>query len=86
MKINLQQTAHRSRHKDQLRSGTMTKINMKQKGEVVWEGVKMCVYDSKHREIKKEAMWGRREWLFESSKLESSKKMWDQRGTSWDSI
>ena len=64
----------------------MMKINMKQKGEVVWEGAEMCVYDSKRREIKKEAMWGRSEWLFESSKLESSKKTRDRRGTSRDPI
>ena len=59
---------------------------MKQKGKVIWERVEMYVYDSKCQEIKKEAMWGRSEWLFESSKLELSKKMWDRRGTNRDSI
>ena len=46
----------------------------------------MCVYNSKCWEIKKETMWAQSEWLFKSSKLESLKKIWDQRETDWDLI
>ena len=81
VKINLQQTTHHSKHKNQLRSGTMMKINIKQKEEVIWESVEMCVYNSKCWEIKKEIMWAQNEWLFKSSKFKLLKKMQDQKET-----